>query len=226
MEQPHHFLLLEPEVSTFSTHEKSRLWRHGKRMPFAESTMWKDIERYFLNARTLVWINPRAIKRYIGFIPDVVICPLREDGKVELTAVEVKRTINQSNFNTALGQCVRFRRFATNIYLAAHEPIPEGVTDELSVVAGEIGVLSINNVGGVNVVREPTRIEQTNASLIETIYHVLHLRTTRWGPSVDRWKRRRMFRCLFCYKLFDLRRGKCPHCGSSVEDMIRMIDHG
>jgi hypothetical protein len=150
--------------------------------------MWKDIERYFLNRKTLVWINPRAIKRYVGFIPDVVISPKPwfHRGKVEFTAVEVKRTINQSNFSKALGQCIRFRQFATKIYLAAHEPIPQYVSDELSVVADEIGVVSINSVGGVNVVREPKTVEQKNAALVNTLYYVLCDRTARWGPSVGR----------------------------------------
>jgi hypothetical protein len=195
-------------------------------MPFAESTMWKDIERYFLNARTLVWINPRTIRRLVGLIPDVVISPKPwlYDDKIEMTVVEVKRTINQRNFSTALGQCVRFRRFATKIYLAAHEPLPQTVIDELSIVAREIGALSINDVGGVSVVREPTPIEQTNREWVRSIYSALYLETTRWGTSVGH-RGSRMFRCLYCFKLFRVGREKCPHCDSSVKEMLEVVNH-
>jgi hypothetical protein len=151
--------------------------------------MWKDIERHFLNGRNLVWTNPRTIKRYIGLIPDVVIVPKPwlHERKLEMTGVEVKRTINENNFSKALGQCVRFRQFATKIYLAAHEPVPERVMEELSVVAPEIGVLSINSLGGVKVLREPKPLTQTGPRTVWMYFDLLK-KTKRWGPSAGRSK--------------------------------------
>jgi hypothetical protein len=149
-----------------------------ERDPFYERTMWKDIERYFLKRDSKVWTTPGVLKGIVGFIPDVVT----EVENYEFGAVEVKRTITTRNFKTALGQCIRFRKFATRIYLA-HKPIPDWVIEELKIIASEIGILSINNLGYVKVIRDPTAIKQTNQRLLEILSGTLYLRTKKFGPS-------------------------------------------
>jgi hypothetical protein len=176
--------------------------------------MWKDIERHFLNAHTLVWINPRSIRHLVGLIPDVVIT--RDNDPLAFIAVEVKRTITRKNFSTALGQCIRFRRFSTRIYLAAHEEIPRWAIEELSTVASEIGILSINDVGGVKILREPRPIKQNNEEYLRRIYSTLYLDTTRWGPSVGGRRKRLKLLCLLCGKRFDSTLDECPNCGAKA----------
>lgn len=186
-------------------------------MPLAERTMWKDIERHFLTSKNNVWINPVTMREIVDFIPDVVIAPKTPSDKIEITSVEVKRTLTQENFSKALGQCVRSRKFATRLYLAAYAPIPQWAIRELSIVAGEIGILADNESGSIREIKKPSPIEQTNTRLLKRILTQLSTRTRRWRFGVTR--KRIKLHCNFCQSLFDEdpTLDRCPNCGTRIQ---------
>lgn len=144
--------------------------------------MYRDVERFFLKGDNEVWINPRRLQAVVRKIPDVIV--KTDHVYHNYVIIEVKRY--PSELYEGIGQCLSFRDFAKELYIAMPDPIPDWVVQELRKAAPQIGLLSVDTIGNIKKIRAATPNEVINKRISEQVN--LYLSTYSWVRRLRRRK--------------------------------------